>query len=804
MAQLLVENIPSCLKELDQWVCWRYEPGEKGESRKIPYAARTGRKASSTDMATWCDFEDAVAAAGKYDGIGFVFSDDDGFCGIDLDNCLDDSGNLQDWAKEVIEHFNTYSEISPSGKGLKLFFRGCKPDFAQCTVRGRGPGKSGRLEIFDKERYFTVTGRLWTATSRNVEDRQIELDELCQVLWPGKQIQPAKPMVQPAMSMDERMAWCLKSMLAMNIVDNFDGSFRLFSACCRCVEHDLSVDEALACMCQYAAQRPFPKEWSKGQITKRLRDAEGKCTRGEALSARGDRDGGTLPEILIDTEEHRVVADTIVALRADPDLYQRGGILVRVIRDLQPMDGIRRPIGSPTIQSVPAANLRERMTRFASFIKACKKGQTAPAHPAPWLVSAIEARAEWPGIRHLSGVSDSPVLRADGSVWQDPGYDGQTGVLFESEGVFPTVHHEVNIDDAVAALDDLMEVVCDFRFEAQEHRAAWLAALLTPLGRFAFMGPSPLFLIDANIRGAGKGLLAQVIGRILLGREMPVSSYAHDPDEMRKRITAIAIAGDRMVLMDNLEGAFGNDALDRALTSTRWKDRILGRSEEIDLPLLPVWYATGNNVAVAADTARRVIHIRLDVMDEKPEERTGFRHPDLLGWIGANRGRLLSSAMTILSAYCGSGRPAQGLKPFGSFEGWSDLVRQAVVWVGLPDPCLTRIRLAETSDTSTDALGQLLTAWKEYDPFDQGVVVSEMIGRLYPVQMQYSPKDQTAVAMRAALENLVGCPPGRAPTPKQVGNKFRRLRRQVIRSAYLDFDSSKYNRAGVVWKIYKT
>jgi hypothetical protein len=96
---------------------------------------------------------------------------------------------------------------------------------------------------------------------------------------------------------------------------------------------------------------------------------------------------------------------------------------------------------------------------------------------------------------------------------------------------------------------------------------------------------------------------------------MPVSSYAHDPDEMRKRITAIAIAGDRMVLLDNVEGAFGNDALDRALTTTRWKDRILGRSEEIDLPLLSSWYATGNNVSVASDTARRLIHIRLDVLN---------------------------------------------------------------------------------------------------------------------------------------------------------------------------------------------
>jgi hypothetical protein len=507
------------------------------------------------------------------------------------------------------------------------------------------------------------------------------------------------------------------------------------------------------------------------------------------------------PTVLIDTDEHRVVSETVEALAADVELYHRGGILVRVLRDNQSRDGIVRPGGSPTIQAMPAANLRERMTRYANFVKPGRKDQQVPAHPPAWLVSAVEARGEWPQLRHISAVSDAPVMRADGSIWQTPGYDQRTGVLFETGTTFPSVHPEVGIDDAVAALDDLMEVVCDFTFEAQEHKSAWLAALLTPLARFAFDGPSPLFLIDANIRGAGKGLLAQTIGRIVLGREMPVSSYAHDSEEMRKRITAISIAGDRMILLDNLEGAFGNDALDRALTSTRWKDRLLGRSEEVDLPLLSCWYATGNNVSVAADTTRRLIHVRLDVLEERPEERTGFRHPDLLAWINQNRPRLLTAAMTILSAYCRSGRPNQGLLPFGSFEGWSGLVRQAVVWVGLPDPCLTRLKLSESSDTTADAIGQLLMAWKEYDPFGTGVVVSEMLNRLYPAQPQFAPRDETANAMRAALENMVGCPPGKTPTPRQVGNKLRHFRRRVWQGQYLDFNANEYSRGGSVWRL---
>lgn len=510
------------------------------------------------------------------------------------------------------------------------------------------------------------------------------------------------------------------------------------------------------------------------------------------------------PNVFIDTEEHRVVAETIAALTVDPDLYQRGGILVRVIRDRQPTDGILRCEGSATIQAMPAANLRERMTRVATFSKLNRKGEEVAAHPAAWLVSAVEARAEWEGIRHLMGVSDAPILRPDGSIWQQAGYDERTGVLFEPVmgASFPTVHPDVNIDDADAALTTLLEVVCDFPFESEEHKAAWLAAMLTPLARFAFAGPSPLFLIDANVRGAGKGLLAQTIGRIALGREMPVSSYAHDSDEMRKKLTAIAIAGDRLILFDNLEGMFGNDSLDRALTSTRWKDRILGKSEEVELPLIPAWYATGNNVQVAADTMRRVIHVRLDCLNERPEERSGFKHENLLAWIGANRARLLTAALTILSAYLKRGHASKHLKPFGSFEGWSSVVREAVVWVGLPDPCLTRTKLAESADSTGDALSQFIAAWEWYDTSGEGLVLSEVLNRLYPSQREHAPYDDASNAMRSALENLVNCPPGKPPTPRQVGNKLRRFRRRVVDGRYLDASTGEYSRHGAVWKLY--
>ena len=595
---------------------------------------------------------------------------------------------------------------------------------------------------------------------------------------------------------------CVDAMLRMNMADHNDGSGRLFAAACRVVEHDLSDVDGLAAILEYARQRPFPQDWTDQQILARIRDAEKKTQRGMIRQA---TPAGGKPNVLIDTDEHRVVLETISTLTSDLDIYQRGNVLVRVLRDNQPDDGIRRCGSSTTITALPPASLRERMTKVATFTKFVRQGDAVvemAAHPTPWLVSAVDARGDWPGIRYLAGISDVPILRPNGTLWQTPGYDGKTAVLFEPSGTFPPVPDDAHIDHAVAATSALKEVVCDFSFENDDHRAAWLAGLLTPLARFAFDGPSPLFLIDANVRGAGKGLLAQTVGQIVLGREMPVSSYTHDSDEMRKKITAIALAGDRMVHLDNLEGNFGNDTLDRALTTTRWKDRILGKSEQVDLPLLAVWYGTGNNVAVAADTTRRIIHIRLDVLDERPEERMGFRHPDLIGWIRSERPRLLTSALTILAAYCNAGRPTHDLTPFGSFEGWSSLVREAVVWVGLPDPCRTRTRLVESSDTTVDALGQLIQAWRQYDFQGAGIVVSDLLATLY--RKEFTPNDDASITMRAALENLVGCPPGKAPSARQVGNKLRHFRRRVVGGLYLDSNPNEHNRNGAVWRLHAT
>ena len=149
--------IPTELRERDQRVVWRLERRRDGKPTKVPYRADGAGRADSTDPTTWSTFEEAVAGAEELgaDGIGYVFSADDPFTGIDLDDCLD-GDRLHPAAAEIVRLLDSYTEISPSRTGVKVIVRGSKYGNTRCRTSNTPWG--GRLEIYDRDRYFTITG----------------------------------------------------------------------------------------------------------------------------------------------------------------------------------------------------------------------------------------------------------------------------------------------------------------------------------------------------------------------------------------------------------------------------------------------------------------------------------------------------------------------------------------------------------------------------------------------------------------------------------------------------------------------
>lgn len=159
----MTDPIPAALRSRDQWVLWRDENGVK-----MPYSV-TGRKASSTNPATWSTYDRvrAVETKGGYSGIGYVFTADDPFTGIDLDDVITD-GTIAPWAQAIIDEAGSYAEISPSGNGVKLWVIGAIPTSA----------KSAHIELYDRSRYFTVTGQRLKGSPLEVKPAQALLDRL--------------------------------------------------------------------------------------------------------------------------------------------------------------------------------------------------------------------------------------------------------------------------------------------------------------------------------------------------------------------------------------------------------------------------------------------------------------------------------------------------------------------------------------------------------------------------------------------------------------------------------------------------
>ena len=375
-------------------------------------------------------------------------------------------------------------------------------------------------------------------------------------------------------------------------------------------------------------RRYFERTWAaEGHTREKIVE---KATRKTSKSKpRNGRDEEGLPHILVDVDEHRVADEAVCALAAKADnCYQRGGALVHVVENAPPPKGIARPKDAPRIAPLERPRLRELLARFAVWEQPAGDDGTVPCHPPDWAVRAVEARGQWAGIRHIEAVVETPVFRTDGTILQSPGYDPETGLFYRPEIGFEPIPERPSKADAERARDELLEVVEDFPYGNEYHQAAWMSGVLTPLGRFAFHGPAPLHLVDANVRGCGKSLLTDAIALLISNRDMARMSVPRDDDEFRKQILAVALAAEPAILLDNVSSILGSPSLDAALTATRWSGRILGKSEMASgVPLSAIWYATGNNVVLGSDTSRRTLHIRLESPEERPEERTGFRHP---------------------------------------------------------------------------------------------------------------------------------------------------------------------------------
>jgi hypothetical protein len=337
--------------------------------------------------------------------------------------------------------------------------------------------------------------------------------------------------------------------------------------------------------------------------------------------------------------------------------------------------------GPVQIQAVSPGQLTAKVQYGHRCYKVVKNKETKEDYEVPALFPleaakrAVDAPEAMVMLRSLAGVTETPMVRRDGSILATPGYDSGSGFLFlPGPGVrtlpVPEVPTPEDVAEAVGLLD---EMVAGFPWETKDDKANYYGLLLTPLLRLVSPPSYKAFFIGAHQPGSGKTLLAD-IARILHGgvlrSEMPM-----DEPEIKKMTTSmLATTSAPVIHVDNVTGVLRSPTLAGLLTSAgELQDRELGSSRNLTFTNDRVWVFTGNNPSLGGDMVRRTITIMIDPNMANPETRS-FAITDLPAWTRDNRNRVLRALMVMIRHWVASGRRPAERRQSDSFASWEATV----------------------------------------------------------------------------------------------------------------------------------
>jgi putative DNA primase/helicase len=390
--------------------------------------------------------------------------------------------------------------------------------------------------------------------------------------------------------------------------------------------------------------------------------------------------------------------------------YQRGGELVRpIIRTVQAAHG--RLTNAAQLKAISPTYMRDTMCRHARWERFDKReNDWVPAQaPKPVAETLLDRDGVW-GFPEIVGVIATPTMRSDGSLLIKQGYDKATRLLLIEPPPMPEIPEKPTRDDALAALALLDDLISETPFDNEASKAVGLSGLITPVVRGAFP-VAPMHVSSAPVAGSGKSFLWDLAAAISAGQQrMPVIA-ASDEKETEKRLIGVMLTGQPLISIDNVNGELKGDFLCQAIEQQFLDIRALSLSviKRVETGGVTI-FATGNNITIVGDLCRRTITARLDAKLENPQLRE-FRN-DPIGKILDNRGRYIAACLTICRAYIVAGRPSCLLPRLASFEGWSDTVRSALVWLGKAD-AVDSMEDTRAEDPQRAALCDLLHAWEQ-------------------------------------------------------------------------------------------
>lgn len=337
-----------------------------------------------------------------------------------------------------------------------------------------------------------------------------------------------------------------------------------------------------------------------------------------------------------------------------------------------------------------------------------------PARPSISIVQSMLSYPEIP-LPILTDIVIAPVFLSDCTLSKF-GYNETDQLYFDNQSCPEIEPIKRNPDkmDLLKAVEIIKLPLKDFPFKSEADRTHAIGAMLTPFVRPMIKGNVPAHYIGSSQIGNGKGLLVDTLIAPTVGKRDQMLTMPESEEEQRKAMAAALISSSSPFLTYDNVSTFSSPVLAALLTTNVSSNRILGKSEQIDIPFNKIIILTGNNVFFSPDTARRTIQIIIDSMLEMPWLRDGFTIPDLKKWLLDNRSAMISACLTICQSWIAAGMPpAPSLKPLGSFEEWTSIIGGILHYAGFNGFLSNIIESYENADIEGNAIKTFVQEWLE-------------------------------------------------------------------------------------------
>jgi hypothetical protein len=455
----------------------------------------------------------------------------------------------------------------------------------------------------------------------------------------------------------------------------------------------------------------------KSRLTPHIKAAETKRTRKKAQKIASEEAGG-LP--YIDTTEG-----------FDPSLSAAVAALARKNKGrgafLFDLDGQKVVVDGDKVKPIDLDEMQAEMRRVAAWV--ATSGEELKSIDCPRNIASDLLVYRGHATPKLERFTRSPVFSSDGKRVDEPGYHEEAKVYYAPTPgfVIPPVSENPTDEEIKLAVNLILDnVFYDFPFDDDEDpvtgeqrggassRAHALALLLLTFMRDMIPGPTPIHLITKPLPGTGASLLVEALTTIPLGS--PVASKVEKPEEEEnKEMFAFLRRAGQVYWKDNIHNKLQGSTLATAATNKTFSGRVLGQSEDLELPVRCIFIASGNNVDLADEISRRCVIIRLDAKRDPKKGRT-FKHPRLQKWVEANRPELVAACLTIIQGWISRGMPRWNGEPLASYTAYSEIMGGVLDVAGLGGAFLGNLDLAQDgANPERDAETAFAAAmWKEY------------------------------------------------------------------------------------------